>query len=224
MTIDSTATRSRRSLLFSGLGALGAAVGITLARTSPVHADDPDDVTLGAANTAPTTTQIQNTGDSQTAIRGVGTTGPGVTGRSRDHHGTQGFSDHFTGVWGQSTFDYGVIGFAPTGARAGALGYSAGNKTGVYGLSKGDDEVPRTTPDETGVFGRAVGGTGAVGVRGESGSGRGGYFIGNVAQLRLKPSSARSHPTAGLAGDLFLDSSRRLWLCKGGSTWVRLDT
>ena len=117
-----------------------------------------------------------------------------------------------------------MIGFAPSGARAGSLGYSAGNKTGVYGLSKGNGEVPRTTPDKTGVYGRAVGGTNAVGVRGESGTGRGGDFIGNVAQLRLKPSDSQSHPPAGLAGDLFLDRSRRLWLCKGGSTWARLDT
>ena len=188
-----------------------------------MHADDPDDVTLGAANTAPTATEIRNTSDSLTAIRGVGTTGPGVTGRSRDHHGTQGFSDDFTGVWGQSTFDYGVIGFAPTGARAGSLGYSAGNKTGVYGLSKGNGEVPARPPT------RPACTDAPSEARPRSVSAVSRAPVGAGPSSGTSPAAAQAiglafAPPAGLAGDLFLDSSRRLWLCKGGSTWARLDT
>jgi hypothetical protein len=47
-------------------------------------------------------------------------------------------------------------------------------------------------------------------------------FSGDHAQIRLIPSAAASHPKSGGAGDLFLDSGHRLWLCKGGSNWVKI--
>jgi hypothetical protein len=60
------------------------------------------------------------------------------------------------------------------------------------------------------------------GVQGESVNGRGGLFTGKVAQVRLLPSTAATHPASGLAGDLFVDASARLWFCKGGTTWKQL--
>ena len=69
---------------------------------------------------------------------------------------------------------------------------------------------------------KGVYGTGIVGVRGESSSGRGGVFIGTAAQVRLSPSSASSHPVSGSKGDLFVDTSGRLWFCKGATTWHQL--
>lgn len=73
-----------------------------------------------------------------------------------------------------------------------------------------------------GVQGIANQDAGAVGVRGISTKGRGGVFKGGVAQLRLSPSTATSHPTSGAIGDLFVDSSGRLWFCKGATTWKQI--
>jgi hypothetical protein len=60
------------------------------------------------------------------------------------------------------------------------------------------------------------------GVEGISTTGRGVVASGNSAQLKLVPSTAKSHPVSGQAGDLFLDSSHRLWLCKGQKNWKLL--
>jgi hypothetical protein len=65
-------------------------------------------------------------------------------------------------------------------------------------------------------------GSAAVGVRGESDTGRGGALSGPVAQLRLTPSNDHTHPASGARGDLFVDSHGRLWYCKGSTDWHRL--
>jgi hypothetical protein len=51
---------------------------------------------------------------------------------------------------------------------------------------------------------------------------RGGLFGGDQAQIRLRPSKRATHPPTGRSGDLFVDSSGRLWFCRGGSDWARL--
>jgi hypothetical protein len=59
-------------------------------------------------------------------------------------------------------------------------------------------------------------------IRGDgSAVGRGGVFQGGAAQVRLLPASG-SHPSSGQAGDLFLDNAKSLFLCKGGTTWVKI--
>lgn len=60
------------------------------------------------------------------------------------------------------------------------------------------------------------------GVEGISKSGRGVVASGETAQLKLVPSTANTHPVSGQAGDLFLDSFHRLWLCKGQKNWKLL--
>ena len=60
------------------------------------------------------------------------------------------------------------------------------------------------------------------GVLGLSTNGRGGAFSGKAAQVQLLASTATTHPTSGLRGDLFVDNSGRLWFCKGGTTWRQL--
>jgi len=52
--------------------------------------------------------------------------------------------------------------------------------------------------------------------------GRGAVIVSNVAHMRLVPSAKTTHPTSGATGDLFVDKSRRLWFCKGGTTWKQL--
>jgi hypothetical protein len=78
--------------------------------------------------------------------------------------------------------------------------------------------VPRAT---TGVYGVANAAAG-VGVAGVSAAGRGGLFAGKKAQLRLVPSAAASHPSTGAKGDLFVDTSGRLWFYTG-ATWKRVS-
>jgi hypothetical protein len=77
----------------------------------------------------------------------------------------------------------------------------------------------------SGVVGKSTSGNGVygtttngIGVYGASTTARGGQFSGGPAQIRLVPSTASTHPTPGKAGDLFLDSSARLWLCTVTST------
>jgi hypothetical protein len=64
-------------------------------------------------------------------------------------------------------------------------------------------------------------GSGA-GVDGRSSKGAGGKFTGKTAQIQLVPSTAATHPTSGSAGHLFVDRSKRLWFCKGGTNWKQL--
>lgn len=64
-------------------------------------------------------------------------------------------------------------------------------------------------------------GTG-YGVEAVSKNGRGVYAAGKLAQLRLQPAAAATHPTTGAAGDFFVDRSKRLWFCKGGTRWVQV--
>ena len=95
---------------------------------------------------------------------------------------------------------------------AGVVGRSAssvsGDKTtGVMGVSGLNTPVPRA---DTGVYGVANAAAG-VGVAGTPTLGRGGQFASKQAQLRLVPSNAASHPSAGAKGDLFVDASGRLW-------------
>jgi hypothetical protein len=85
-----------------------------------------------------------------------------------------------------------------------------------------------------GVFGDSVGTTkavwgrhngtnaGGIAVFGESAAGRGASFGGKLAQLRLRPSTAATHPASGQVGDFFVDNAKRLWFCKGGTVWKQL--
>jgi len=98
-----------------------------------------------------------------------------------------------------------------TNTNAAIFGHSVGSGPAVLGSHFGAGN---------GLSGVA-GGTGS-GVYGESREGRGGLFVGLKAQIRLRPSTAATHPSSGQAGDLFVDATKRLWFCKGGSTWALL--
>ena len=103
-----------------------------------------------------------------------------------------------TGVHGGSFDGYGVAGVSVA--------------TGVIGYSGPTTSMPAARQQ-----------TGVVGV-GSHAAGRGGVFGGEAAQLRMLPSDRPSHPASGKSGDFFFDKNKRLWFCKGGTTWVRLDT
>jgi hypothetical protein len=133
------------------------------------------------------------------------------------------------GVVGQtwSLDGVGVTGVSGTSALPTIYG-----NIGVHGYSVGRGVFGQSGPTGTGVHGNAVGGKVAIGVRGssdsgtgvrgESTTGRAGVFQSNVAQLKLTPSTLTTHPAKGQRGDLFVDTSGRLWFCKGGTTWKQL--
>lgn len=143
----------------------------------------------------------------------------GVHGRSALGDGMVGETDSAgkSGVYGHQSS---AGGWAVNGNNDGALtnGY-VGGTNGVFGQARGS-----TGSGVVGYSGSASPPTGPanVGVYGVAASGRGGVFKGNVAQLRLSPSMATSHPGSGAKGDLFVDTSGRLWFCKGGMTWKQL--
>ena len=164
---------------------------------------------------------------SGTGIRGRSTSGVGVTGQSESHSGIIGFSQDGTGVEGESVASdgvravshavggAGVRGQVDTANGVGVRGYawdgSSGSGrfgTGVVG-SSGSHASPPPAHANTGVLG--------VGARG-----RGGVFIGDLAQVQMVASTASTHPATGLRGDLFVDKSGRLWYCKGGTSWRQL--
>ena len=248
MATDTSTPRSRRALLGAGLGAIAAAVAGALGRPAAAEAAEINAVILGQDNTAPTPTKITTT--DRIAIQGVSTSDVGVLGASTSSDGLFGASTSGTavrgitnapsgftaGVWGDVSSPGGVGAFgrnlATSGLAVGAqgtshsptglalVGWADGGGLAVVGYSGGPG-FP-AMPSKTGVVGRADQDGSSVGVNGSSGAGRGGLFAGKLAQLRLAPSTATTHPTSGLRGDFFVDKSGRLWFCKGGTTWVQL--
>ncbi len=185
-----------------------------------------------------------------TALYGFSGYGGGATGESTSGTGVYGASQTGRGVYGWSVGDCGVFGYSSSNSVPASLAWSYGNSTGVQGHS-GTSNAPAAplktgvygyanqdataigalgeSPVGTGILGNSTSGTGILGtstsgagVRGNSSSHRGGIFTSPVAQLRLYPASAATHPSSGLVGDLFLDSAGNLWLCKGTTTWVKL--
>jgi hypothetical protein len=196
MGTDSTTTRTRRAILAGGLAAAAAA---TLGRAQPTTAHDPDDIQTGVINSTTNTTTIWNTAADGSGFEGDATGGGiGVAGLSESGRGVSGTSSTGPAVVGTSNDSYGVWG--STVSSYGVLGDS------TQGI---------------GVYGRAFA-AGQSGVYGQSDLGRGGTFQGKKAQIRLKASTAATHPASGYKGDLFVDAAGRLWFCKGATTWTQL--
>ena len=212
MALDSTTPRTRRAILAGALGA-AAAVGIdAVARPAPAEAVVAY-VQLGgnsAANTATSTTQISNSTADDNAFEAYAT-GGGM--------GVYAASDSWIGVFGDSGSGIGVAGTSGAADKAAVSGHSSGDSTGVFGISGVGSPAAVA---KSGVYGYASQDYASVGVRGASTTGRGGLFKGKAAQLRLFPSSASGHPVSGQLGDLFVDKNKRLWFCKGGTTWTQL--
>jgi hypothetical protein len=135
-------------------------------------------------------------------------TGNAVYARTSSHDAS--------GVYGENVQDgYGVAGRTGSGSKPATLGDNTGAGRGVLGVSAAGAGVAGLSH---GIDARGNG------VEGRSDAGRGGRFSGKKAQIKLDPSTAATHPASGAVGDIFLDASKRLWLCKGGTSWVRLDT
>jgi hypothetical protein len=149
--------------------------------------------------------------------------GAGVNGQSTTGYGVYAFSDSGHAVHAGSNSEIGVYGSSGSSSVPAVQGWSKGGNTGLQGFS--GTTKPPASPRHTGIFGSANHDATSAGVRGVSVTGRGGVFAGKLAQLRLKPSAAATHPTRGATGDLFVDKPGRLWFCtKGGpsATWKRV--
>jgi hypothetical protein len=126
--------------------------------------------------------------------------------------GGRNFSTEGAGVSGEararSGDTVGVFGRSDSGAGIGTMGWSSADGTGLLGYS---GPLPRPA---------AQGATGVYGFAAQE-EGRGGWFVGNAAQIRLEPGSG-AHPESGQTGDLFVDDEGRLWFCAGDTDWKRL--
>ena len=248
MSIGISSRSSRRTLLTAAAGGAAAVVVTAIAGAAPVTAA-PDPVVLGSDNNDTNhRTRITNT--TGAAFQAIGTNGgTGADGRSDSGIAVYGYSGTGQGVFGESPTTgvyalgadsgtaleaYSAAGTAMSVHTDGGLCVQARNTTNsspaVLGWSNGGVGLhgfsgainPTDGPLNTGVYGAASGSSASTGVVGASESGRGGSFSGKLAQLRLAPSSATSHPHSGQKGDFFVDSKTRLWFCKGGTTWKQL--
>jgi hypothetical protein len=152
MAIDASGMRTRRGILAGAFGGLAAWAASAVGHTLPVRAAD-GPVILATDNTETKSTRILNSGTdsafeawnaAETVGGGISAGGSGVTGENQTPGGC--------GIWGRSQ----------------------GNGVGVFGWSQAvGTEFGIQLPTKTGIFGRAIQDATAIGVRGESTSGRG---------------------------------------------------
>jgi len=217
--MDARSTLSRRGLLAVMAGMAAAAVASRLGRAQSVMASGGG--TEGAAES---------------------TTGAAAPAAVIPGHATHAGAPLTFTALGSDRYQH-TVSVGPEGIRADRSGHWSRHSVTIDGTVRatgGGADAASTGPmivgegDTMGVFGSArvdgpgVKGSGPIGVQGEGAIGisargeRGGTFAGNVAQLQLQPSGQASHPATGEPGDLFVDASRRLWFCKGGSSWVQV--
>ena len=134
------------------------------------------------------------------------------------------------GVSGSSKKGIGIMGGAGPGGTVNSLGppvavfgEGTGPALGVLGFSeaRGPQGVGAVSGISIATDGYLAGLAGesngnGPGLIANSKKGRGVVAQGAIAQLRLVPSTDKTHPTSGLRGDLFVDSSARLWFCIQG--------
>ena len=214
---------------------------------------DPDDVRLGGANSATTSTRIRNTVNDETVLRGA-SDGAG-TGRGRQRRRVRRlWLEHVRGPPSMASATTSAsYGSSPSGTAVVASTTSRYEPSMALSASgpafigeSGSDSVPAkrcgphpsavntglqghsglyaapASPAKTGVFGSAV-------IPGRP-LGRCAGHLADRARRAVRrqesPVSAwirrppQRTPGSGAAGDLFVDGIKRLWFCKGGTSWV----
>ena len=181
-------TRSRRALLAGVLGGIGAWAASAVGRARPAHAGVDGDVVLGAANTTATTTRITVT--SNMVGFWASNTGGGI--------GLRGDSTNYFGSFGESTSHHGMYGRSSAADRAGTIGHSTGDGTGILGRSESAGApLPPSSRSKTGVHGYAAQDTDAVGVFGETTRGIGAVGLATGGSGASFGVFGRSNSTAG---------------------------
>jgi hypothetical protein len=135
MAVDSTTPRTRRAVLAGGIATAAAAL---LGRPQPASAHDPDDVRLGADNSAASVTTVTNTASNAWAFQAVATSGIGVYGDSGSGAGAVGVfgaSSSGYGVYGDSTSGNGITGHTSSSGASGVYGENRHEGYGVAGRS-----------------------------------------------------------------------------------------
>jgi hypothetical protein len=192
---------------------------------------------------------VHGTSTSATGVFGESSTGHGVEGQITNpasaayalHGVTAGTGSAIVGqVNNASSSAAGVLGITNgTGAAIGAVAVGPGAALSglVYGgtgpallgqIVNAGNSQPGVSASTNGTGPAVQGiasGTG-VGLNASSAHGRGAVLAGAAAQAKLVPSAAATHPTAGQAGDLFVDSTTRLWFCTATgnpATWKQVQ-
>jgi hypothetical protein len=180
VAIETSAPRTRRSILAGALGGLGILGVSALGRASTVAAANDDNVLLGQGSTDETQnaatlpTVINSTSD---ALGGNSTAGVGVAGRSTGPGDPE--SGHSTGVMGVAGDGSSI---APTT-----------NEVGVYGFSN-------ESTGSAGIWGDSLDGTGIVGTGYTGVVGVGLFGVYGLADLNTTGGT-------GIAGDSYTDST-----------------
>jgi hypothetical protein len=155
---------------------------------------------------------VYGTSTNQVGVYGESTNHPGVVGTSTNSIGVSGTSPNGTGVAGSSGIGVGVNGHSNATNRAGTVGQSDGDSTGVLGIS--GTPVP-DAPAKTGVYGEATQDTAARGVWGKSTTGRGVYgeaSSGHGVRGYARTGAAVYGSTIGLKSGLALHTVGRVRL------------
>jgi hypothetical protein len=204
---------SRRALLASALGGIGALLASAIGRASPVRAANGDVVHVGDTLTATGTTRISNLTTTNAVLVGQSSSGIGVTGTSTSYYGMLGSSGSFVGVYGGSSTNIGVYGQSAASDHAATVGFSEGDSTGVQGYSGISLPAPRP---KTGVYGYAGQDSTSKGVFGESPAGYAGFFLGKVYLSTFQEMAEISTPVAPAA------NKARLFVRDNGSGKTQL--
>jgi hypothetical protein len=155
---------------------------------------------------------VYGTSTNQVGVYGESTNHPGVVGTSTNSIGVSGTSPNGTGVAGSSGIGVGVNGHSNATNRAGTVGQSDGDSTGVLGIS--GTPVP-DAPAKTGVYGEAAQDSSARGVWGKSTTGRGVYgeaSSGHGVRGYARTGAAVYGSTIGLKSGLALHTVGRVRL------------
>jgi hypothetical protein len=123
-------------------------------------------------------------------------------------------------------FGAGVFATSTSGVTILGQNTNASNaKPAIQGTTNGSGPAIQATQSGTGrgIYSQITNSSSTTAaIRGDgSAVGRGGVFQGGMAQVYLVPAKG-PHPSSGQAGDLFLDNTNSLFLCKGGATWVKI--
>lgn len=205
----STTEADARSLSSNDFTSPAITVTATNGATGITVTDDTG-TAISATNTgtAPVIRVLSSTGN---GIYSQSIASVGVVGTSSTSVGVAGTSGSGDAVRGDSTNGNGVVAISQNGIGVIANG-------GTVGVDAASAKVTGTGVGATGGV-RGIGVNGfsqaGIGVRGDSPAGIGGAFGGGRAALRLYPSPAIGHPSAGFhdRGEITMDAAASLWIC-----------
>jgi hypothetical protein len=228
MSVDPSAPRSRRAILASALGGLGAVVASRLIKPDTASANPGDAVLVDGTHTGAGSTSISSTATGA-AIAGSTADGTGLKGSSTDATPTADFSvaSNRSGVIGVAGSE-GVVdaegSISKNTDEAGVYGFSnvSANSSGVWGDSWDGTGVSGT--GGTGVFAAGYYGVYAFGraaVTGEGGTtDTGVYGFAGPLAAPLPPAGVGVQATAGSTAQIALNVTGKAKFSRSGRTYV----